>query len=172
MSAAVAVQRWMIVVGGQTPSPLPLALTTPAMQSLTSGSNHCRSLPRRHLERSPPFVIVVVIVAAIVNVIAIVVIVDVPRPSTFRRPKLIVDCVHCNTVTLLLPSLAFVIILAPLLLLPPVIGWWCGCSPLVGRRRGCSPPLGDFAVAPPSLRSVLGWGKRQLELARQRWIQK
>ncbi len=150
MSATVTVGQWMIITGGQTLPPPPLALTATATQSLTSGSDCCCSLPCRHLKWSPPSIIVVIIVPAIVNVITIVVIADVPCPSPFRRPKLIVDCDHHNTVAPLLPPLAFVIILAPLLLLPPV----------VGQRRGRSPPLGDFAVAPPSLQSVLGWEKQ------------
>jgi hypothetical protein len=108
----------MIVAGGHTPPPLPLALTVTATQSLTSSSNCLCSLPCCHLEQSPPSIIVVVIVTAIVNVIQILVIVDVPRPSPFRRLKLIFDCFHCNTIASRLPPLAFVLILAPLLLLP------------------------------------------------------
>ena len=149
----------MIVKGGQTPPPPPLALTATTTQSLTSGSNRCRSFPCRHLKQSPPSVVVVVILIAIINVIGIVVIVDVPCPSPFRHPKLIVDCVHCNTVAPLLPPSAFVVILTPLLLFPPVVRWHCGCSLLVERCPGRSPPPGDSAVAPPLLQSVLEWGK-------------
>ena len=129
------------------------------MQSLSSNSNRCCSLPHRHLEQSPPSVVVVVIVATINSVTAIIVIVDIPCPSNFHRPKLIVDWVYRNTLTPLLPPTAFVVVLAPLLLLPPVVGRRCSHSPLVGRHPGRSPPSGDFTVTPLLLQSVLGWGK-------------
>ncbi len=149
----------MIVAGGQTPPPPPLALMATATQSLTSGSDRRRSLPRRHLEGSPPSVVIVVItVAIIVNVIAIVVSVDVPRPLPFHRPNLIVDCVHRDTIAPLLPPSAFVVILAPLLLLPSVVGRPCGRSPLFARRRGRAPRRETSQLLPPCWDLFLGGG--------------
>ncbi len=157
--AAVAVRWWMMVAGRQTLPPPSLALTATAMQRLTRGGNLRCSLPCCHLEGPPSSVVIIVVIAAIVNVIEIVVIVDVLCPLPFRRPKLIVDCVHHDTVAPLLPPSAFVVILSPLQFLPPVVRWRCVRSPLVGRRRGRSPPSRDFAVAPPSLQSILEWGR-------------